>query len=467
MAGYGFVNGRIQEIEDPMQERIEAGAKRIKARNEAANIALQGMKQEYDAAESAGDTATMKQIIAKRDAYKKATAAANWEDQRDNMVYAMRRNAAYGNGPTMGQAEAAARWNAERMLGGTGSAKKAIGYQILAGLGSTGGAVAAMNGPGGAVAQNGNAFQQRAWAIEDRDARYKHERDMADQRAAAALEQQGLVNEGNLAVEQLRSGAQTGVAGIDAAARRYAADKQTAAQIEAANISSKSSLDVANVNARASQANAAAAASAQRDVANIDAQGKLDVAKQSGQTALQVAQAEAQARQASAETAANAQRDVANINANAQRDVANIDAKARTQVAQFSAFAEQIKQQGTAGKTEKQLDSQKRFMDLVSMAQRVANGGMEQSDLQLSEMLIDRMEISEHEKAERKAALRQGNFGWMVPYIMQQAQDAAKAAGYNIPMNEAEATQPTQGAQPAQTSQPSPAAPKKPRKSYL
>ena len=467
MAGYGFVNGRIQEVEDPMEREISAGAKRIAKRNAAANVVLKGMKGEYDAAEANGDTETMKALIAKRDAYKRAVNAQNWEDKRDGMVYSMRQQAAYGNGPTRGQAEAMARWKAEEKLGGTGSAKKAIGYQILAGLGSTGGAGAALAGPGGAQPQNGNALQQRAWAVEDRDARYRHEREMQEARAQSALGLQEKQNEGSLAVEQTRAGAQTGVAGIESGARKYAADKDLAARLGAAETSANAQTTVASLDAEARKYAANKDLSARLGAAETAANAQRDVAATQSQTSRDVANIEAQARAQQSEIAAQAQRDVANINKNASVEVAKLDGETKRQVAEMNALTETIKQNGTAGKTEKQLDSQKRFMELTNMAQKLANGGMEAQDLVVAEAFIDRLDISDEQKAQKKTELRQGNFAWMVPYIMQQAKDAALAAGYPVPGSEAEAAATAQPAPAPTTPQPTqPAKPKPITKDY-
>ncbi len=124
---------------------------------------------------------------------------------------------------------------------------------------------------------------------------------------------------------------------------------------------------------------------------------------------------------------------VAREQGGAQRAVA--EAEGRSRVAAAEATASGVRDAGLAKAQAEERDAQaaaqKRGMELLGLAQRLANGGRDPETLTMLETMIDNREgLSPSEKAQRKEELRKGNMAHMYDFLVRQAGDAFSAAGY-------------------------------------
>lgn len=116
-------------------------------------------------------------------------------------------------------------------------------------------------------------------------------------------------------------------------------------------------------------------------------------------------------------------------------NLAVADAEGRSRVAAAEATASGVRDAGLAKAQAEERDAQaaaqKRGMELLGLAQRLANGGRDPETLTMLETMIDNREgLSPSEKAQRKEELRKGNMAHMYDFLVRQAGDAFSAAGY-------------------------------------
>ena len=116
-------------------------------------------------------------------------------------------------------------------------------------------------------------------------------------------------------------------------------------------------------------------------------------------------------------------------------NLAVAEAEGRSRVAAAEATASGVRDAGLAKAQAEERDAQaaaqKRGMELLGLAQRLANGGRDPETLTMLETMIDNREgLSPSEKAQRKEELRKGNMAHMHDFLVRQAGDAFSAAGY-------------------------------------
>lgn len=116
-------------------------------------------------------------------------------------------------------------------------------------------------------------------------------------------------------------------------------------------------------------------------------------------------------------------------------NLAVAEAEGRSRVAAAEATASGVRDAGLAKAQAEERDAQaaaqKRGMELLGLAQRLANGGRDPETLTMLETMIDNQEgLSPSEKAQRKEELRKGNMTHMYDFLVRQAGDAFSAAGY-------------------------------------
>ncbi len=116
-------------------------------------------------------------------------------------------------------------------------------------------------------------------------------------------------------------------------------------------------------------------------------------------------------------------------------NLAVAEAEGRSRVAAAEATASGVRDAGLAKAQAEERDAQaaaqKRGMELLGLAQRLANGGRDPETLTMLETMIDNREgLSPSEKAQRKEELRKGNMAHMYDFLVRQAGDAFSAAGY-------------------------------------